>query len=1760
MPEYITENLNTIIDFLIRFLPSFIFICTVIGAGLWGVIRGARKSVILLIHALVSFAICFILFLVFVNSKGFDKLLLNITNSIIGSDTGLQDLLEVNPECESIRECILDFIPRQMSFMDGLELILRDNGAYLSTLVDLVYRIVFGLILYIVYLLLVFIFYIIYFIFYPERRYKKKINKKHKENLSDTPYKKNRLVGGMIGIIRGAASGVIALSFLGTLFFIVSGGTGEERDPDIAFTDDGVNVAYTAYQSISSYGSSGIFKVLNMMKDSKDTPYYLFAADLIFQGDLEDVNRGLDTNVYFRDEIAAYVDFSKDTFKLLLKYGEEDLLPILNNEYDGDPMDVIINVMSMPEFQSEFTSLITNFDSKTYFINLSLSLVDSIARNFDSLEFSQGMPKEIVEIVNITFKKDYYSDYIPYERELKNKLNNNTISKEDAALPNINASDLVTKDDIVEILGMLFDFINLSNDENDEANDTFNVIRAMVPHIKNLSMFNSNKDKLNSVIKRLYAFVDEVYLQADDDKTNLSASNYENKKKLYYISEDYDSINWIDELLMIVNVAEDAFKLYNSVYDSDKEIIDILFDIFEIEENIAIYDNLSKTIYNSKIIGEVLSSNLAYKTIENVFKDMIDDYHMPRDISYSNKYDSSGNLVKTGELYQFLTAIKHIFSNADNKEFIDSLSNESNMETKELINTVVDKLTTKADGVRLCDYLVNSRILQSVLSGFVLKSIKLDGEPLIYADKSVLEQDLDGNTLDIITRDELLLFFDLAPDFVDIATPLLDDFDNTDAMLDILENEKLITIFDSVLIEGTVSNLLVAMLDDNEIIILPDQLKNKEKMISSADDVSDVKKLCMVLQDSTFDISTLLSGDDLDVSTITSEEINLLIESNILYYTISGYLVNNKETLISNFSLVIPASVLQSEKLIYKNDLSSLFENMIPLIPKKDENGDTPDFDTNDLISRILDNQDACLNNDIIAATMSHAIVANEDVKNNLGDMIIIPSEYEEDAIDVSKLEYIYTKDNRWYFELDALFDSIRILLGDADISKLSDEIVNNILKLNEYTNEEKNQTKLEIVYESNILLASISNKMDNEIRNNNVISEDLEKTNKVLSSCQNSKGYYYFNDLESIIDSFTIFDIKTNENNELELDSDTLVDKVSNDILSFNEPCTKIERLNEIDEAQRPSTLNVLYGSGVMRSILSTQLFDILSDEALLGMTNDDNRYLVDGFEAYYEKEVSSLIKLLNYLGITSEDLNKVSSNEEGFSLDEKISNNIFNIKDKLDELYEANFTGVLLYKQLSNNEYIIPNSVYMIIDSARSNVIIKAEAYALIDVMDKLDIDFNTAEYSFNDFDVDNTSIEEIYESAVIKYYISDELYIALERENLFDIAVLKGHNELVKDYNPLDDNTECIGGWYKASEVQGLLEFTKKSLDIDISSDLSANSSSYYIDKLTGKDDIAIENRNRLNNTLIGQSILTNKLGDYINSEKNKFLVHSNFAYMDYNSIMIEIYTFTEIDSLFSIVNSDIDSFNSSSVDLNSIKELVSSDVSDDDSIKSNILNASITNKFNSSSNPVHIPLQAYSTEGLIIKPLQMHYFLNGIDLMLDDENRGKIDISSFDKFMIPDEEYFDEIAKSIIIRATITQNITVDQSIDLICSTADVIKEYDINNEYIAIFDEEETINVMYTIKTVTAGNAKFKVTINDIINNATAEIFNSSFICAILTNYFVDKGFTINTLEALTGITIDLYEVLNIKSLDIYDAYVIASNDMLLVINTIRGSL
>lgn len=1755
------------LDLIIKYFPSVLFILIVLSAGLYGIFRGARKSIILFINAILSLAICLTLFFIFVKSEAVDRMLLTIINNIMGSDTALQEALEINTECNTLRACILDFIPRQMNFMDGLELIVRENGAYLSTLVDLVYRIIFGIVLYIVYLVLVFILYLIYFIFYPERRRKRKMVYKYKQCISDKPYKKHKLVGGMIGVIRGFVSGIIAMSFLGSLFFVVSGGTGSERNPDFEFENEGVNVAYSAYQSISAYGTSGIFKVLNTFKNSKDSPYYLFAADLIFQGDLEDINRGISTNVYFREEVAAYIGFSKDTFNLLLKHGEEELMPVLNGNYDGDPMDPIIEVMTKEEFKTDFKKLIDEFDAKTYFINLTLSFVDSFARNLDKLGFAQDMPSEVLEIMNITFKKGYLSDTIPYEKDLKNKLEAGAIKENEATLGYINASDILSKEDLGHLLDMIFSYLEISNTENIE-NPTLEVIKAMIPSIKKLSIFNSNKEKLNAVIKRLYAFVDEAYLAAPDESVELSAPLANKKAKLYYIDEAYDSIDWASELVSFLTVAENSLELYTSVYEKEASIYDMLFNIFQKDENLSLFDETAKIIYDSKILGEVLSSELMYKTLENTFTGMIPNFIMPTDINYSNRYDANGILIETGELYQFITSLKIVFTDENNKELFGLMNNEeSDKSTSEMASLIVEKLTNEVDGDRLCDRIVESKILHYVLSGFLLNSVKIDGEPLIFTDNSMLEFDSDGNYINVLTKAELSSFFDNSKNFVDSVKPILDDSSNTSAIIDILKDERLTESFDSKLIEGTISHLVVKMLGNDEIIVLPDSMDNKENYISTDSRVSDVKELCLVLQQSTFDVSRLLSSDDTAsvIADLTTNDLDILLDSSILHWTISGYLINNKNSFISNLSILIPNTVKLNDKLIDESSLIGLFDNVIPLIPKEQENGTKEEFDTNDLINQILENQQGCLDNDIIATTIAHALVSNDDIKSTLGDMIIIPIEYEDEAQNSLEFEDTYNKTNIWYDELYSLFDSIDILLGEDEIDSLANNMVNNVLKLNDFADEAKTTTKLQIVYESNILLASISNKLDDEIVNNNLISEDINKSNEVIKSCQNEKGYYHFKELESMIDSFTIFNISTDENNELVMDNDTLVNRVTNDILGYNEPCTKIERLNTIPEVQRPTTLNVLYGSGVIRSVLSTQLFDILSNENCLSMTNDDNKYLVDNYDAYFEKEVSSLIKLLNYLGITSDELNNATSEDVDFTLEEKISNNIFDIKNKLDELYENNtyFTGVLFYKELSNNEYIIPNSVYILINSEKSNVITKDEAYNLIDVMDKLDIKFNTESYSFNDFDIDTTSMEEIYASAVIKYYISDELYTALYNEGLFDIAILEGHDYLIKDYNALDDNLECIDGYIRASEAEGLLNFTKKSLNIDISSNLSHNSNEFYLNSLTGDSLESKENRARLNDTLIGQSIMSDKLSKFINSTNNKFLIHTDSAYSYFTEeevFMLKIYTCDEINSLLSVVSGDINNFKASSVNLNNIKELISAN-DDNAEISSYLLNASITNEFNKdNNNPIIIPIAAYDALKQIIKPYQMKQFLNALDYLLPTELKGKIEIDSFDSFTIPDEQYFDIISDSIIIRATITQNITVDADVDLICEAAYASKEDALNNKKsntnneIAIFAKSETIKIMHSIRAVAGDNAQIKISINDLINATSNDVFESNFVCAILTNYFVSKGFSHNELGA------SLVEAINIESLEFYNAYIIPSNEMFDVVAAIRGLL
>ena len=105
--------------------------------------------------------------------------------------------------------------------------------------------------------------------------------------------------------------------------------------------------------------------------------------------------------------------FARGTYDLLLKYGKDDLLKLITNKLPSgtDPMEIIMDILSNESFQYEFDQYICRFDEKTYFINLALSLVDSMAKNIDKLEFP--VTDEAKEIIQICFSKGYLSDSIP---------------------------------------------------------------------------------------------------------------------------------------------------------------------------------------------------------------------------------------------------------------------------------------------------------------------------------------------------------------------------------------------------------------------------------------------------------------------------------------------------------------------------------------------------------------------------------------------------------------------------------------------------------------------------------------------------------------------------------------------------------------------------------------------------------------------------------------------------------------------------------------------------------------------------------------------------------------------------------------------------------------------------------------------------------------------------------------------------------------------------------------------------------------------------------------------------------------------------------------------------------------------------------------------------------------------------------------------------------------------------------------------------
>ena len=231
LPGGITLNdISILIRFLIMILPSLIFVSIVFTRTVRGVKRGYRKSMILFIQSIILFAIFLGLYLLICETTFGDELLLSIVNIFFGGAGGLQRYLGVSEDIVLLREVLILGLPEQLNLVDNLAYYLSiavdGSGAYLELLVNYIYHLLFATVFFILYIFFDFILYLLYAIFYNNRKAKRRHNRKFENGNEFNSFTKNRLGGGLVGFTRGVLRGVIAISFIGAFFFILSGDDG----------------------------------------------------------------------------------------------------------------------------------------------------------------------------------------------------------------------------------------------------------------------------------------------------------------------------------------------------------------------------------------------------------------------------------------------------------------------------------------------------------------------------------------------------------------------------------------------------------------------------------------------------------------------------------------------------------------------------------------------------------------------------------------------------------------------------------------------------------------------------------------------------------------------------------------------------------------------------------------------------------------------------------------------------------------------------------------------------------------------------------------------------------------------------------------------------------------------------------------------------------------------------------------------------------------------------------------------------------------------------------------------------------------------------------------------------------------------------------------------------------------------------------------------------------------------------------------------
>lgn len=247
-------------------IPTLIFVIIVILQALLGLWRGKRKSLILFVNFLIAFALSVVIYFALI--KQF---------SAVGVVSSLKDAVGVT-DGSTVSEVLLYYFMGNESSTDAMVGMFSTEVLvlYINMLLKLC---LFFIIQIVVYRLIKFILYLVYLI-----GFRRRVREDNEE------FGKGRMLGALIGSLRGVIVGFLVFSQFSTLIFIVTGGvsyTSDEYDKyvesDIFFEFDDI------YKGLKTSRETGLGKIFESIKIGGTPIDYLF-LDFVLSEDITNYN------------------------------------------------------------------------------------------------------------------------------------------------------------------------------------------------------------------------------------------------------------------------------------------------------------------------------------------------------------------------------------------------------------------------------------------------------------------------------------------------------------------------------------------------------------------------------------------------------------------------------------------------------------------------------------------------------------------------------------------------------------------------------------------------------------------------------------------------------------------------------------------------------------------------------------------------------------------------------------------------------------------------------------------------------------------------------------------------------------------------------------------------------------------------------------------------------------------------------------------------------------------------------------------------------------------------------------------------------------------------------------------------------------------------------------------------------------------------------------------------------------------------------